>query len=195
MRIEKQIYQGNGMEYVIGSAEESDAGCLSKIRILIDGETENMDREAGEGFLDEESFRTMIREDTQSFNHLFLVATVHGIPVGFSRCEGSSLKRLAHKVEFGVCVRKDYWGHGIGKRLLERSVSWADSSGIKKMELNVLETNKKTMKLYGDLGFEVEGILRKDKHLADGNYYDTVRMGRLHFCSNETIDHIKEEIL
>ncbi len=35
--------------------------------------------------------------------------------VGFSRCEGNWLKRSVHKVEFGVCVLKGYWGNGIGK--------------------------------------------------------------------------------
>lgn len=29
------------------------------------------------------------------------------------------LKRFSHKVEFGVCVLKEYWGYGIGKNLLK----------------------------------------------------------------------------
>ena len=34
------------------------------------------------------------------------------------------------------------------------------------------------MRLYQSLGFEIEGILKKDKILSDGNYYNTVVMGR-----------------
>lgn len=44
--------------------------------------------------------------------------------------------------------------------------------------LNVLETNDKAIKLYKGLGFEIEGILKNDKILADGNYYNTIVMGR-----------------
>lgn len=88
------------------------------------------------------------------------------------------MKRFSHKIEFGVCVLKEFWGYGIGKNLLKESISWADSNGIKKITLNVLETNEKAIKLYQKLGFEIEGILKKDKILSDGNYYNTMIMGR-----------------
>ena len=60
-----------------------------------------------------------------------------------SRCEGSNLKRLSHKVEFGVCILKEFWGYGMGKSLLQQSIHWADENEIKKISLQVLETNEK----------------------------------------------------
>ena len=168
----------NGLCYSIRSAGEQDARSLSEVRVQIDGETENLDREQGEAYIDETGFKQIIKEDSERSNHLFLVAVVNDRIVGFSRCEGNPLKRTSHKVEFGVCVLKEYWGYGIGKKLLEESVQWADANGIKKINLNVLETNDKAIKLYQKYGFEVEGILQKDKRLSDGNYYHTVLMGR-----------------
>ncbi|MFW0912211.1 hypothetical protein B16_003362 len=41
-----------------------------------------------------------------------------------------------------------------------------------------METNQKAIRLYEHYGFEIEGLLKKDKRLADGMYYDTVVMGR-----------------
>jgi len=38
--------------------------------------------------------------------------------VGFSRYEGNFLKRFFRKVEFRVCVLKEYWAYGIGNTLL-----------------------------------------------------------------------------
>jgi len=105
MKINEQKYYVNGLNYVIRSAMETDAKDLSKI----DGETENLDRERGEDFIDEEEFRQLIASDTENISNLFLVARVNGRPVGFSRCVGSQLKRFSHRVEFGVCVLKDYW--------------------------------------------------------------------------------------
>ncbi|MCY9513049.1 GNAT family N-acetyltransferase [Paenibacillus apiarius] len=178
MIINKQEFQVNGINYTVRSAIEEDAKELSELRLHIDGETENLDREKGEAFIDVPGFKQITKTDTKNRRNLFLVAVVHDRIVGFSRCEGNHLNRFSHKVEFGVCVLKDYWGYGIGKNLLRESIFWADSNGIKKITLNVLETNEKAIKLYSKLGFEIEGILKKDKILSDGRYYNTIIMGR-----------------
>ncbi|MBP3970328.1 N-acetyltransferase [Bacillus sp. WL1] len=178
MIIKRQEFHINGLTYTIRSAAETDAEQLSKIRVQIDGETENMDREAGEGFIDKRGFQNIIKTDSEESKNLFLVAEVHDRIVGFSRCEGSNLKRLSHKVEFGICILKEFWGYRMGKSLLQQSIQWADENEIKRISLQVLETNEKAIQLYKELGFEVEGILKNDKRLSDGKYYNTVVMGR-----------------
>lgn len=178
MIISKQDFFVNGLNYTIRSAVEYDAKSLSELRLQIDGETENMDREQGEAFIDKEGFERIITTDSESPRNIFLVAEVQNRVVGYSRCEGTDLKRFAHKVEFGVGVLKEFWGYGIGTNLLKQSISWADSNDIKKIMLNVSEINEKAMKLYEKLGFETEGILKKDKLLSDGKYYNTIMMGR-----------------
>ncbi|MDV6037873.1 GNAT family N-acetyltransferase [Bacillus sp. SM-B1] len=178
MIIKGQEFHINRLTYTIRSAAETDAEQLSEIRVQIDGETENMDREAGEGFINKIGFQNIIKTDSEESKNLFLVAEVHNRIVGFSRCEGANLKRLSHKVEFGVCILKEFWGYGMGKRLLQQSIHWADENQIKRISLQVLETNEKAIQLYKKLGFEVEGILKNDKRLSDGKYYNTVVMGR-----------------
>ncbi|MGE7870998.1 N-acetyltransferase family protein [Bacillus paramycoides] len=178
MIIKEREFHINGLVYTIRSAAETDADQLSKLRVQIDGETENMDREQGEGYIDTIGFQQIIKTDSEKMKNLFLVAEVHNHIVGFSRCEGSDLKRLSHKVEFGVCILKEYWGYGIGKNLLQKSINWADANEVKKIALQVLETNDKAIQLYKKLGFEVEGVLKNDKRLSDGKYYNTVVMGR-----------------
>ncbi|TKD72585.1 GNAT family N-acetyltransferase [Pseudalkalibacillus hwajinpoensis] len=166
-------------QYIVRVATEADAKNLSELRVQIDGETENLDREQGESNINESEFIRIIRDDHERERNLFLVAEVDNSIVAYSRCEGTTLKRLSHKVQFGVGVLKEYWGYGIGTSLLKQSLHWADTSGIKKVTLSVLETNKKAIQLYHNHGFEVEGILKHDKLLSDGIYYNTVVMGRL----------------
>ncbi|MDQ0888617.1 ribosomal protein S18 acetylase RimI-like enzyme [Paenibacillus sp. V4I9] len=178
MIISNKEFHVNGLNYTIRSTIETYAKDLSELRLQIDGETENLDRERGESFIDVSGFEQLIHTDTLSPRNLFLVAVADKRIVGFSRCEGTYLKRFSHKVEFGVCVLKDFWGYGIGKNLLKESIAWADSNDIKKITLNVLETNTKAIELYKRLGFEIEGILKKDKILSDGEYYNTIVMGR-----------------
>ncbi|MNF88001.1 putative acetyltransferase YhhY [compost metagenome] len=167
------------MSYVIRSASLEDAQQLSDVRLMIDGETENMDRERGEGFIDPAGFAHLIQSDSSAGRTLLLVAEAAGRIVGFSRCEGSCLNRLAHKIEFGVCVLKEYWGYAIGSNLLRESIRWADANGVKKIALSVLGTNDKAIRLYEKFGFEIEGVLKQDKLLSDGHYYNTVMMGRI----------------
>jgi RimJ/RimL family protein N-acetyltransferase len=78
-----------------------------------------------------------------------------------------------------LCVKR-ILGIWYGEKFASRSIQWADLNGIKKIILNVLETNEKAINLYMKLGFEVEGTLKKDKKLSDGNYYSPILMGR--FC-------------
>ncbi|QWH01204.1 GNAT family N-acetyltransferase [Bacillus mycoides] len=178
MIIKGQEFHINGLTYTVRSAVQTDAEQLSAIRVQIDGETENMDREAGEGFIDKIGFQKIVKTDSEEMKNLFLVVEVHNRIVGFSRCEGSNLKRLSHKVEFGVCILREFWGYGMGKSLLQQSIQWADENEVKKISLQVLETNEKAIQLYKKLGLEVEGILKNDKKLSDGKYYNTVVMGR-----------------
>lgn len=76
-------------------------------------------------------------------------------------------------------VLKQYWGYGIGRNLLKASIDWADANGITKMILSgVLETNEPAIRLYKSLGFEIEGLLKRDRTLSDGKYYSTYMMAR-----------------
>lgn len=179
MFINPQEFNVKELNYTVRSAIEKDAKKLSELRLQIDGETENMDREKGEGFIDQAGFEKMIETDTNHPRNLFLVAVVNERIVGYSRCEGYDLKRFTHKVEFGLGVLKDFWGYGIGKNLMKETISWADKNGIKKIVLNgVVETNEKAIELYKRLGFEIEGLMRKDRILSDGKYYNTFMMAR-----------------
>ncbi|MDE5053126.1 GNAT family N-acetyltransferase [Niallia taxi] len=171
-------FKNKNETFYIRTAKEKDAQSLSALRLQIDGETENLDRVKGEGYLDEQAFIKVIARDSNAKNNLFLVVESKGKLVGFSRCEGSDFKRISHKAEFGVCVLKEYWGYGIGGMLLKNSIDWAERIGLKKLSLHVLELNQNAIRLYKKHGFEVEGILKNDKLLADGCYYNTIVMAR-----------------
>lgn len=179
MIIEKKIIEGISLPWILRCPTKYDAIELSKLRVKIDGETENLDRESGEGLLTPEDFEKLIYEDSVAEKTLFLVAEVEGMIVGFTRCEGNKLSRFIHKSEFGICISKEYWGHGIGKVLLEEVLIWAATVEIKKISLTVVQTNTKAIQLYKRYGFVEEGLLIKDRIHKDGDYYNTVIMGRV----------------
>lgn len=188
MQIPPSSFTVNTGRCTIRSASVSDAATLATLRIAIDGETEFLDRAPGEGVITPEQFARLIEDDSQAPNHLFLVALVDGQMIGFLRCEGSPLRRLRHKVELGICLLQASCGLGIGRRLLQRAIEWADQAQIVKMSLSVLATNERAIALYQQLGFVREGVLRADKRLADGCYYDTIVMGRCGVMGRDSHD-------
>lgn len=179
MIIEDKRIDSKSLTWILRCPTKYDAIELSKLRVKIDGETENLDRESGEGLLTPEDFEELIYEDSIAEKTIFLVAEVEGKIIGFTRCEGNKLIRFRHKAEFGICILKEYWGHGIGKVLLENILIWADNVGIEKISLTVVQTNIKAIELYKSYGFIQEGLLIKDRIHKDVNYYNTVIMGRV----------------
>lgn len=178
MIIENKRIEGKNLTWILRCPTKYDATELSKLRVKIDGETEYLDREAGEGLLTPEDFEKLICEDLIDVKTLFLVAEVEGKIVGFARCIGSKFNRFKHKAEFGICILKEYWSYGIGKALLENILIWADNHEIEKITLTVVETNTKAIQLYKRFGFIEEGLLIKDRIHKDGKYYNTIIMAR-----------------
>lgn len=185
MVIENKKIEGGNLLWILRCPKVSDAGELSRLRLQIDGETENLDREPGEGYLSAEDFAELIKRDSIKERNLFLVAEVNGKIVGFTRCEGNELSRFRHKAEFGICILKEYWGFGIGKVLLENVLQWAQKAGLMKITLNVVQTNEKAIALYKKFGFTEEGILIKDRLHKDGKLYNTILMAKFIELSND----------
>ncbi|AUN17044.1 GNAT family N-acetyltransferase [Clostridium botulinum] len=179
MIIENKTIEGKNLTWILRCSTKYDATELSELRVKIDGETEYLDREPGEDLLTPEDFEKLVYEDSIEKRTMFLVAEVEGRIVGFSCCQGSKLSRFRHKAEFGICILKEYWGYGIGRVLLENILIWADTVGIEKISLTVVQTNTKAIQLYKRYGFVEEGLLIKDRIHKDGNYYNTVMMGRV----------------
>ncbi|SNZ18148.1 Protein N-acetyltransferase, RimJ/RimL family [Terribacillus aidingensis] len=162
--------------FSIREATVHDATCLAQLRVLTDRETEYLDRDEGEGYLSPEDFKVLIKSDQQEPNNICLVACDNSGIIGYCRCEGNKLKRQQHQVIFGIAIRKDYWGNGIGKQMLHKVIDWAEDHQIHKINLSVLKVNKRAVALYETFGFQVEGCLKDDKRLRDGKLYDTLLM-------------------
>lgn len=112
-------------------------------------------------------------------NVLFLIAESEGQIVGNLDFSGGSKSRTAHTGEFGISVLKDYWGKGIGKKLLAELIEWAHKNDvIRKINLRVRTDNPRAIHLYQSFGFEEEGLIKRD-FLIDGVFYDSLQMGLL----------------
>ena len=125
---------------------------------------------------DEQEF---VRDHALAENSLLIVAELDGEIVGILNCSGGRRLSTRHSARLGISVRKDLRDRGLGRRLMEYAVEWAQGSGIiKRLELEVFARNARGIHLYEKMGFEVEGRLRR-AHYKDGQYLDSLIMARL----------------
>lgn len=112
-------------------------------------------------------------------NRIILVAEINGLLVGeLDFCNGLR-NRISHTGEMGMSVAKEFRVHGIGTLLVQTLIDWASiQDSIEKISLNVHSTNTRAISLYKKMGFEVEGIKRKEIKYGPDNYVDTLMMAR-----------------
>ena len=101
----------------------------------------------------------------------FLLAEENGQIVGTCNCRSFRKKRLSHRAEIGIAVKKAYWNKGIGRKLLTRLINLSRQSGLKILSLEVRTDNKRAIHLYESLGFRrigtFEGFMEIDGESID----------------------------
>ncbi|WP_446685164.1 N-acetyltransferase family protein [Haladaptatus pallidirubidus] len=113
---------------------------------------------------------------------MFYVATVadgenEGEVVGWVHLDAPELDKLRHTAELTVGVREPYRKHGIGSRLLERAMAWANDAGYQKVYQSLPGTNETAIDLLEDFSWETEAV-RKDHYLVGDEFVDEVMMAR-----------------
>ncbi len=83
-----------------------------------------------------------------------------------------------HVADLGLMVAASHRRRGVGSALLDQAVTWAESVGVRKLELHVFPWNRPAIALYESFGFEREGV-RKAHYLRDGVPVDAVLMAFL----------------
>ncbi len=106
------------------------------------------------------------------------VALVNGDVVGW--CDISSKHRpvFVHSGILGMGLINEYRGKGIGKALIQTTLSNAKEIGLTRVELEVREQNSRAIELYKKFGFVIEGM-KRNSTLINGVYENDLVMGLL----------------
>lgn len=108
-----------------------------------------------------------------------LVAVVDGEVVGCLGLHTSTRPRIQHKADFGMNVRDDWQGKGVGSALMQALIDLADKwLNLTRLELTVYTDNEAAIALYKKFGFEIEGTHRKFA-FRDGEFVDAYAMARI----------------
>ena len=124
---------------------------------------------------DVEQEREWIRE-YDGASSLLLVAEVDGRVVGQADVQPGRYPKESHVAILGIAIRDGFRGLGLGRAMMDRLLEWMRARGFKKACLEVFSTNERAIALYRGLGFEVEGV-RKRQYRVLGEWVDDVLMG------------------
>jgi RimJ/RimL family protein N-acetyltransferase len=158
-------------DVTIREATPDDAPALiEQVRRLAEEPNIDIPLGPGEFTLTEEQERQVLAEYAAAENSVFLVAEARGQIVGMLNCQGGKRKATRHAVTLGMSVRKEYRNQGIGGKLMERAIEWAQATGVvTRIELAVYARNAGAIHLYERYGFMVEG--RRRRAVRHGDVY------------------------
>ena len=160
-----------------GEAAEEDARPLLDYVHAISGESDFLSFGPGEFEMTELQEEAFIRECREAANRLFIVGLIGPAIIASLTFLGGGRPRVSHCGEMGMTVRKQYWGLGIGRRMLDALLNWAKGTHVvTKINLRVRTDNPRAIRLYEQCGFVREGTIRKEIYLA-GRYFDHHWMG------------------
>ncbi|HEX5583346.1 GNAT family protein [Gaiella sp.] len=161
---------------VVRRAEAQDAGGLVRLAAAVG-------REPGEWLLTTETWRSAA--DERRYLKAVRRHEDAAVFVAFDEDDSRVVGRLslardphpasAHVADLGLMVAASYRRQGIGRSLLARAVTWAEASGVRKLELHVFPWNEPAIRLYESFGFEHEGV-RRGHYSRDGADVDALLM-------------------
>lgn len=163
---------------VIRAVEASDAARILALRVATARETDFLSCCAGEIQNTVEEQAAFIGKKFHSPVDLYVLAEIGGQIAGLGSLDGSSLSRFGHGATLGLAVCREFWNRGVGRALVQCLLRWADSRGIVRIALEVVESNVRAIRLYESLGFEHEGRLRARRKHGDV-YLDDHSMSRI----------------
>ncbi|MDS0277472.1 GNAT family N-acetyltransferase [Halomicroarcula sp. S1AR25-4] len=157
-------YETPDVTYVVRPAREEDFESLvDTIRTVTDRQTYVI----GENLVEELQYENTVTRHNTVWSRLFFVATVDDYIVGWSHLTLPQTEKLQGTAELTLGVRRDYRGYGIGERLLNRALDWAEAHGYWKVYNSLARTNGNAITFLERHGWEREAVRKKHYLLGE----------------------------
>jgi len=168
----------DGSTLLIREATPEDAASLLDYVEQVSGESDFLMFGPGEFELTIAQEEAYLAACLASDRDLYLLGIIDGAIVAALTFTSGRRPRVRHCGEFGMSVRRKWWGHGIGSLMVDALIAWAKTTGsIRKIDLQVRTDNERAVQLYEKKGFVCEGRIARQICL-NTEYFDLYWMGR-----------------
>ena len=149
------------MGIIIEKAKAADAEAILNFTKVCGSETDNLSFGESGIPVSVEREASYIASMENSDTDVFLIARDENEIVGTANYSVFPRKRMAHRGEFGISVRKSHWNRGIGTMLMERILDFAGNAAKSDIvSIEVRSDNKAAIHLYSKFGFEKIGTFK-----------------------------------
>lgn len=142
----------NNSLFVIERARAEDAAALLNYLKIVGGETENLSFGAEGVPLSLEAEQAYLGRQYDSADNVQYLAKVDGEIVGTASLNRKP-RRMSHRGEFGISLKKAWWGCGAASALTEAVLAFAKENGFEQLNLEVRSDNFRAIRLYEKFGF------------------------------------------
>jgi len=115
------------------------------------------------------------QERLKNPDDLTLVCEENKDIVGVLTIQRGMYKKNRHTANLGIAIKNNFRNKSIGTNMMKEALMWCKDQGIIKVNLEVFSTNINAIKTYRKLGFEYEGV-RKKQFIINGEYVDDILM-------------------
>ena len=127
--------------------------------------------EEGLGYTLEDEIK-VIEGYAENLNSTMFIALDNKKVVSVGNLSASKRERTKHISILGISVLKDYWGQGIGKRMMNNLIEFAiQAPDTQYIHLDVRSDNAKAIHLYESVGFKKNSII-PNVMFIQGEYFD-----------------------
>ena len=178
MKYNKIITLKDGRECCLRNGTENDAQEVLDVFNLTHAETDYLLSYPDENSFTVEQEGAFLKAKTESDNEIEIVAVIDGRIAGTAGIDAVGNKyKTKHRAEFGISIAKEFWGLGIGRKLLEACVECARRAGYTQLELTAVAENERALSMYRRAGFVEFGRNPRGFRKRDGEYQILVSMG------------------
>ena len=142
----------NNSPFVIERARPEDAAELLAYLKIVGGETQNLSFGAEGVPLDLEAEQAYLQAQCGSSDNVQYLAKVYGEIIGTASLNRKP-RRMSHRGEFGISLKKAWWGCGAASALTEAILAFAKENGFEQLNLEVRSSNARAIRLYEKYGF------------------------------------------
>ena len=142
----------NNSLFVIERAQAEDAAALLDYLKIVGSETENLSFGAEGVPLSLAAEQGYLRAQQESADNVQYLAKVNDEIIGTTSLNRKP-RRMSHRGEFGISLKKAWWGCGAASALMEAVLAFAKENGFEQLNLEVRSDNARAIKLYEKYGF------------------------------------------